>query len=54
MLNQDWAFARPQEENLFLDGFRAAGVPVCAQDVDLAKFAKPRRLPECVKQTVIQ
>jgi tetratricopeptide (TPR) repeat protein len=51
MMNQGWAFARPQEQNLFLDGFRATNLPVCAADADLAKFAKPVRLPECVKQT---
>jgi tetratricopeptide (TPR) repeat protein len=50
MMNQGWVFTRPQEQNLFLDGFRATNLPVCAADVDLAKFAKPVRLPECVKQ----
>ena len=50
MLNQGFIFTRPQEQKLFLDGFRAANVPLCASDVDLAKFAKPVRLPECMKQ----
>jgi TolB-like protein len=51
LLNQGMVFTRPQEEKLFLDGFRAADVPLCAADADLAKIAKPVRLPECVKQT---
>jgi TolB-like protein len=49
LLNTGWVFGRPQEENLFFDGFRAAGVSLCASDADLAKVAKPRRLPECLK-----
>ena len=28
-------------------GFRAADVPICASDADLAKIVKPRRLPGC-------
>jgi TolB-like protein/tetratricopeptide (TPR) repeat protein len=51
LLNQGWVFARPQEQKLFIDGFRATDIPVCASDADLAKIAKPVRLPECVKQT---
>jgi TolB-like protein/class 3 adenylate cyclase len=49
LLNTGWFFARPQEKNLFLDGFRAASVPLCASDGDLATITKPTRLPECVK-----
>ena len=53
MLNQGYVFTRPQEERLFLDGFRATYLPVCAAGADLAKFAKPVRLPECLKQTAV-
>jgi TolB-like protein/Tfp pilus assembly protein PilF len=48
LLNQDWICARPQEENLLLEGFRAAHLPVCASNDDLAAIAEPRRLPMCV------
>jgi TolB-like protein/class 3 adenylate cyclase/tetratricopeptide (TPR) repeat protein len=48
MVNQGWAFALPASEKLFLDGFRATNLPVCATGADLAKIAKPMRLPECV------
>ena len=51
MMNQGFIFTRPQEQKRFLDGFRAANVPLCASDADLAKFAKPVRPPECMKQT---
>ncbi|MCI0430432.1 MAG: hypothetical protein L0210_07820 [Rhodospirillales bacterium] len=49
LLNQDWIVARPEEEALLLDGFRAAGLAVCASDADLAEILKPRRLSECAK-----
>jgi TolB-like protein/class 3 adenylate cyclase len=51
LLNEGWAFARPQEENLLLDGFRAANLPVCGANADLATIPKARRLPECVRPT---
>ena len=47
LLNQDYIFAR-QQEDLLLDGFRKAGLPLCAADADLALIPNPRRLPECV------
>jgi class 3 adenylate cyclase/TolB-like protein/Tfp pilus assembly protein PilF len=50
LLNQDWVFARSQEESLFVEGFRAAGLPLCATDVQLAKFSKPKRLADCKKK----
>jgi TolB-like protein/class 3 adenylate cyclase/Flp pilus assembly protein TadD len=51
MLNEGWGFMAPAAESLFLDGFRAAGVPVCAKEEDLAKIVKPIRLPECIEKT---
>jgi hypothetical protein len=47
LLNQDWTFARQQERDLFVDGLRRAGFPVCAKPEELAKTEKPVRLPEC-------
>lgn len=49
LLNEDWVFARQDEEKLFLAGFRAASLPVCAADADLTHLPNPRRLPECMK-----
>src|SRR5215472_12987417 len=40
MLNEGFIFTRPQEQKLFLDGFHATNLPLCAADADLAKFAK--------------
>lgn len=47
LLNQDWAFARPEEERLLLEGFRAAGLDLCAAEADLAGLTNARRLPDC-------
>jgi tetratricopeptide (TPR) repeat protein len=51
LLNQGWVFTRLQEQKTFLDGFRAANIPLCAKEATLAKISKPVRLPECVKLT---
>jgi hypothetical protein len=48
LLNQLYIVARPEDEALFVEGFRAAGIPVCASDANLAQIVQPRRLPECV------
>ena len=47
LLNQDWICARREEEELLLAGFRAAGLPLCASEADLANIESFRRLPEC-------
>src|SRR3546814_21063053 len=47
LLNQDWAFARTEEERLLLDGFRAAGIDLCASEADLAGVTNARHLPDC-------
>ena len=48
LLNQGWAFEREEDTKLFLDGFAAANVPICASAADLVKIEKPVRLPGCV------
>jgi tetratricopeptide (TPR) repeat protein len=47
LLDREYAFARRQERDLFVDGLRQAGFAVCAKTEDLAKVEKPVRLPEC-------
>jgi hypothetical protein len=47
LLNQGWVFDREEVRKLFLDGFTAANVPVCASNNDLAKIERPKRLPGC-------
>jgi hypothetical protein len=48
-LNEGQNYARQQELDFFVNGFRKIGLPVCAPDEYLAKIEKPKRLPECVK-----
>jgi len=47
LLNQGWAFERAEDKKLFLDGFAAAKLPICASAGDLAKISAPQRLPGC-------
>jgi TolB-like protein/class 3 adenylate cyclase len=47
LLNQGWAFEREEDIRLFVDGFLAADIPVCATAADLTKIEGPIRLPEC-------
>jgi hypothetical protein len=47
LLNQGWAFEREEDIRLFVDGFLAADIPVCATAADLTKIEEPIRLPEC-------
>jgi TolB-like protein/class 3 adenylate cyclase/tetratricopeptide (TPR) repeat protein len=46
-LNEGLVYLRQQEQDVFVDGFRKLGLPVCAADEYLAKRARPIRLPEC-------
>jgi TolB-like protein/class 3 adenylate cyclase/tetratricopeptide (TPR) repeat protein len=47
-LNEGQYYARQQEQDLFVDGFRKLGLPICATDEFLTKIANPKRLSECV------
>jgi TolB-like protein/class 3 adenylate cyclase/Tfp pilus assembly protein PilF len=47
--NEGWVYARQQEQDLFHEGFRKLGLPICATDEYLAKIVNPTRLLECVK-----
>ena len=49
LLNQGWAFEREEDLRLFVDGFSAADIPVCATAEDLAKTQEPIRLLECLE-----
>jgi adenylate cyclase len=40
-------FARDVELNLFLDGHRKAGLPVCTTEAQLATYPDMKRLPQC-------
>jgi len=47
LLNQGWAFERDEDLQLFLDGFRASELPICAPDAELTTLEKPVRAPGC-------
>ena len=48
LLNQGWVFEREEDLRLFVEGFSAADIPVCATAADLTKTEDPIRLPECL------
>jgi TolB-like protein/class 3 adenylate cyclase/Tfp pilus assembly protein PilF len=47
MLNEDYVFARKEDENRFVEDFTFADLPVCMSVDELATFPSPKRLPEC-------
>jgi hypothetical protein len=47
MLNEDYAFARKEDEDFFADSFRAAGLSVCMTAEEIAKLPAPKVRPEC-------
>ena len=49
-LSDTGQLGRDVELNLFLDGHRKAGLPVCATEAQLAKFPDMTRLPLCEQQ----
>jgi hypothetical protein len=47
VLNEDYAYAREEDEKLFVDGFRVAGLPVCMTAEEITQFPTLKPLPEC-------
>jgi TolB-like protein/class 3 adenylate cyclase/tetratricopeptide (TPR) repeat protein len=47
VLNEDYVYARKEDEELFVDGFRVAGLSVCMTADDIAQFPAPKPRPEC-------
>jgi TolB-like protein/class 3 adenylate cyclase/tetratricopeptide (TPR) repeat protein len=47
VLNEDYVYARKEDEELFVDGFRVAGLPVCMTADEIAQFPAPTPRPEC-------
>jgi hypothetical protein len=46
--NFSYFFIRERERSLFVEGFRKAGLQVCASRTDLASYPKAVRLSECM------
>jgi tetratricopeptide (TPR) repeat protein len=47
MVNEDYAYARKEDGEFFVDGFRIAGLPVCMSAEETAQFLSLKPLPEC-------
>ena len=47
MVNEDYAYARKEDEDFFVDGFRVAGLPVCMTAEEIAQFPALKPRPEC-------
>jgi tetratricopeptide (TPR) repeat protein len=47
VINEDYVYARQEDENFFVEGFRVAGLPVCMTAEEIAQFPAPRPRPEC-------
>jgi TolB-like protein/class 3 adenylate cyclase/tetratricopeptide (TPR) repeat protein len=47
MVNEDYAYARKEDEDFFVDGFRVAGLPVCMTVDEIAQIAAAKPRPEC-------
>ena len=47
MINEDYVYARKEDEGLFVDGFRLAGLPVRMTKEEIAQFAALKPRPEC-------
>ena len=47
MLNEDYAFARKEDEDFFVDTFRVLDLPVCLRPEELTQMPGVKPLPEC-------
>jgi TolB-like protein len=48
-LNEGQVYVRQQEQDLFVNGLRKLGFPICALSEYLSKKTNPARLPECLR-----
>ena len=47
MINEDYVYARKEDEEFFVDGFRVAGLPVCMTAEEIGQFPALKPRPEC-------
>jgi TolB-like protein/class 3 adenylate cyclase/tetratricopeptide (TPR) repeat protein len=50
MINEDYVYARKEDEEFFVDSFRAAGLPVCMTPEEIAQLPAAKRRPECAAE----
>jgi TolB-like protein/class 3 adenylate cyclase/tetratricopeptide (TPR) repeat protein len=47
MINEDYVYARKEDEEFFIESFRVAGLPVCMTADEIAEIPAAKPLPEC-------
>lgn len=47
VINEDYVYARKEDEDFFVDGFRVAGLPVCMTAHEIVQFPALKPLPDC-------
>jgi hypothetical protein len=47
VVNEDYVYARKEDQDFFVEGFRIAGLPVCMSAEETAQFPSLRPLPDC-------
>jgi TolB-like protein/class 3 adenylate cyclase/tetratricopeptide (TPR) repeat protein len=47
MINEDYVYARQEDEDFFIESFRVAGLPVCMTADEITGFSAPKPRPEC-------
>jgi adenylate cyclase len=47
VINEDYVYARQEDEDFFVDGFRIAGLPVCMTADEIAQFPTANPRAEC-------
>jgi hypothetical protein len=47
IVNEDYLYARKGDEDLFVDGFRIASLPICMTRAEIASFKSAKPRAEC-------
>jgi hypothetical protein len=47
VINEDYVYARQEDEDFFVDSFRVAGLPVCMTAEEIEQFPAATPRPEC-------
>ena len=50
MINEDYVYARQEDEDFFVDSFRVAGLPVCMTVGEIAEFEVVKPRAECLAE----
>jgi hypothetical protein len=47
VVNEDYVYAREEDQDFFVDGFRIAGLPVCMSAAEVAQFPALKPVTGC-------